>query len=99
MDQNQNQTRETAVVELPFSKKKVKHYTYLLAKDLFGFRKCENTDQYVCETCIVDIDGDEKDIFEKVKNLRGKDYKVLEKIFLKMFKDETEETEEKKTSS
>jgi len=96
-DQNE---RETVTIVLPDSKKEVKYFTYLKAKEVLGIQKATDGNKYLYETLVVSIDDSTENVYEKIIDLRYSDYMVLDGLFVKMLKEEVpEKDEEKKTSS
>ena len=100
-NQEQKIERETAVVELPFSKAKIQYYTYLKAKEILKMGKAEDGNKYLYETLVVSVNDQTDNIYDRITDLRYSDYKVLDDLFVKMIKDDVPGAynEEKKTSS
>ena len=90
--------RETAEIELPSSKTKVKYFTYLKAKEVLGISKAVDGNKYLYEALVVSVDGDTNNVYEHITDQRYSDYKVLDDMFVKMLKEEAGDNEEKKTS-
>jgi len=97
MNDQEKIERETAEIELPISKTKIKYFTYLKAKEVLGIAKAEDGNKYLYETLIVSVNDDTNNVYEHITDLRYSDYMVLDKMIVKMLKEETGDTE-KKTS-
>lgn len=74
-----DEIRETKEITLTYSKAVVKHFSFVKAKEMRGLAKAEDAVKFLIETLVVSINGDSKDIFEKIMDMRVEDYKEIDK--------------------